>query len=264
MTKYFVLISIFILAGCSTTKGTTRVDTDEPYANPRSGRSVTASLQPDEKVDDPFLNNIEDNDNKDLELSIAPQPKPAEATPVLLDSLQAFSVQLRAYGVESSAKELVDRLQLSETDSVNYHKDGHLFKVKIGPYFSRVEADSKRDYYKNGEFPGAWVVPVTVYKPVQSQQEIIKTSLSPDNVKISGDGVLTDSYYIQIASASNRQNAENFLLRNSSLSGLPVTIFEQSGFFKLVVGPFENREGANDSLPEIRKSFPDAWIIQAK
>ena len=153
------------------------------------------------------------------------------------------------------------QLRLEETDSVFYYREGFLYKVRVGPYYTRAEADQKRNSYKNGSFPGAWVAPHLII----SSQEVDVTEagkkVSQEIKEGSSDPAGSGSIFIQIASSSERKNAEEFLVRNRSVNGFQTTIIKKNNQFKIVVGPFNNKEEAQNALTKIRTDFSDAWII---
>ena len=256
----FVLILILFMASCGLNK-VTPVD-DTGTRNRRNADSpVLSGIESSGGAnEDSFIRNIDENDGKAVGLLII-APEKIKPKIIEYDTLQAFAVQLKAFGEESSARDVVKQLRQEETDSVFYYKEGFLYKVRVGPYYTRAEAEQKRNSYKNGSFPGAWVAPHLI---ISSQEVGINEAGKKENqqaIEVSSVSTDNGSLYIQIASTGERKNAEEFLVRNRSVSGFQTTIIQKNDQFKIVVGPFKNREEAQKALTEVRTGFSDAWII---
>lgn len=256
---FIYIISTVMIFSCAVNKvapDVTSTSRDAVKSEKLVDESASGSVN-----NDAFIRNIDKNDDKDLTIHVVPPEKPKEVI-LVYDTLQAFAVQLKAFGEEEPARALVNQLRQVEPDSVFYYADGYLFKVRIGPYFTRSEAEKKRDNYRQGSFAGAWVSPHLVIRShevdkVNEEKKDINIDTPKSEAQNSGDSGI----FIQIASATSRANAEQFLIRNKKVSGYTPKIFSIGDRYKIAIGPFLSRDDAEKALPDVRSQFPGAWLI---
>lgn len=259
--KHFFIYIIFtsMIFSCAVNRAAPNVTSTKGGAE--KSEKLVAESTSGSVNNDAFIRNIDKNDDKDLTIKVIPPEKPKEVI-LVYDTLQAFAVQLKAFGEEEPAKTLVNQLRQVEPDSVFYYADGYLYKVRIGPYYTRIEAEEKRDSYKQGSFTGAWVAPHMVIRSHEVDKDSgkkndIQVSSPQNKVQNSGDSGI----FIQIASANSRANAEQFLIRNQQVSGFSPKIFSIGDRYKIAIGPFSSRGDAEKALPDVRSQFPGAWLI---
>jgi cell division septation protein DedD len=250
-----ILAVLVFLSACGINKiEPVKDDMAVPPKPEKPGTGKTADIKNTLLAEDAFIRNIDRNDNAVITIDVVPPERPAAPVPVVYDTLQGFALQLKAFGDEAKAANIIGELGQIEPDSVFYVFEGGLYKVRVGPYLSRQPADAKRSVYRNGSFPGAWVTPHSILKPLAQTAPVVNP-VKPE-IKPSVDS----NIYIQIAAASTRPNAERFVFNKPPVLGFKPQILEQGTAFKIVIGPFKNRGEAEKALSWVKEQYPEAWI----
>jgi cell division septation protein DedD len=256
------LVILFLLAGCATAP-VKRGTTDTADDGKSGGKKLKFSDSTVTAVPDSFLTDITKNDNREIVIPVKPEKKPVEVV-VKYDTLQAFAVQLQALGNEQAAADLVARLQREEKDSVFFNREGSLFKVRIGPYFVRNQADSKKNEYKTKGFRGAWVTPYLYIRKSEGSKQPAEAVVENRKKNTNPAPAEEGNIYIQIASASSLDNARNFILGNPSFGDKNILIKEFRGAYKLVIGPYPDKTEARKDLSAVKEKYSGAWVIEIK
>lgn len=84
---------------------------------------------------------------------------------------------------------------------------------------------------------------------------------------VSVDGVMAElpsaSYVVVLGSFKNEAYAKSY--RAGLDYGLPVNIVEASnGFFRVFIGPFDNKSAAKEALAKVADDINEAWILSVK
>jgi hypothetical protein len=76
------------------------------------------------------------------------------------DGVQKFYVQLGAFSTKQSAEQVEVRANDLGYRNIDIVRDGIHYKVVVGGYYSRKEAEKARDYFRSSsiDFEGAWIV----------------------------------------------------------------------------------------------------------
>jgi len=69
-------------------------------------------------------------------------------------------------------------------------------------------------------------------------------------------------FRVQILASGQIDVARQEKIRAETSTGLPVFLSSEQALFKLYVGEFQTRDEAEAVLPEIRKTYRDAWIVR--
>jgi hypothetical protein len=187
--------------------------------------------------------------------------------------VEGFRVQIFA-GLDSiNAMIKARQCRNVTTDSVYLFKEKALFKIQIGDYPYRYQADSaKMNLRKNG-FPDAWVVKSLVLIPVIIEGAIDSTTGETSTPGTPGvPGVPADTltqeksaakYKIQIMATAMVERAQSLVNDLITKYKFPA-FFEKSGnMYKIMVGPYSTETEARQMLDSVRKSgHPDAWLVQ--
>ena len=129
-------------------------------------------------LNDPFLDslNVQNDMEQTLKVRILPPPSPPAPT---TKQVEGYRVQTFA-GLDSlNALVLTNDLRSAIEDSVYLFKEKELFKIQLGDYLYRNDADMKvLDLRKNG-FAGAWVVQRLVNVPIETSavSDSLKTNM---------------------------------------------------------------------------------------
>jgi len=198
---------------------------------------------------DPFIDSILSNpgDSASIRVILTPAPPPTTDT---LRQIDGFRVQvfagldsLRAKTVQLSTSQLV-------SDSTYLVKEGGLFKIQVGDYPYRSDADSVQRLLTINNLKGHWVV----------QRKIFIQDSIPDNTT----PTLVDDYKfkIQIIATSDEGRALTLISELQSNFSYPSFYLPSGSVYKVFVGKFKLREQAQKALVQIRKhGYPDAWLV---
>lgn len=171
-----------------------------------------------------------------------------------------FRVQVFAGAAENNAHTIARRVQTLQPDSVYVVEDQGLYKVQIGNFARRLEAQKMLDrlYYAGVE--NAWIVKTTIHFP--------KTRL-PEKVSSTGTTSVQPekefSFSIQLFVTNSPEKAQALSEKFARTVDFPVWIKPQNGLWKILTGKFEKELQAREYLTKIRKAgFSDAWLTQVE
>jgi cell division septation protein DedD len=198
-----------------------------------------------------------------LSKKIIPPPAPVPAPPEFKE-LEGYRVQLFA-GLDSlNAVQTAGQSRNVSIDSVYLFREKGLYKVQLGDYQYRYQADSANQSLRKKGFSGAWVVKRMVKIPVSPQELIPATpaaipDIPPDS---SRQQPATGKYKIQVVATATIERAQTLVKDLSSKYQYPVS-FEKAGtMYKVFIGPFSAEDEARQILDSVRKTgYPDAWLV---
>lgn len=79
------------------------------------------------------------------------------------------------------------------------------------------------------------------------------------------DVQLIDGFRIQLMATTDRRKVDQMMSAFSSrYSDVPVTWSQAQPYYRVRVGAFVNRDGATKYLQNIKKDYPDAYIVTDK
>ena len=204
-------------------------------------------------LSDPFLDSLKVQNDTRQNLKVRIVPPTAPASPGL-KQVEGFRVQTFA-GIDSlNALVMVNNLKAVLDDSIYFFKEKDLFKIQLGDYLYRNDADMKvLDLRKDG-FAGAWVVQRLINVPV-------KTDSLTDNQKLETDYL----FKIQILVTSDLEKAKSMVSQLQNQFNMESTYTQTDNVYKIFLGKFITREEAQKALDSIReKGYKDAWLVHNK
>jgi hypothetical protein len=166
-----------------------------------------------------------------------------------------YRVQTFAGSNKENADKMVSRLVQLNLDSVYVLEETGLYKVQIGNFTERLQAEKMLDLLRFQEISNSWIVGTIIHVP--KQPVIISDSISA--VK------KPPSYYfaIQLFVTKNEESAKIFSEKFTRDSGDPSRLIKNGEFWKVISGRYTLDSKARERLGEIRSSgYPDAWITQ--
>lgn len=149
-----------------------------------------------------------------------------------------YRVQVFSTSLESKAIALANRLKGELIYGVNItYADGE-WKVRVGNFYEKYDAQLLCDEFKAGEFSDAWVA---------------RCSISP----------LVLGFRIQMSSLSSEGSALAFARLVGGDSRYPVYVMEKNGAWKVRVGDFLNNAEAETAKREMaERGYIDMWIVE--
>jgi len=195
-------------------------------------------------ISDLFFDTIEITGDNPVMLTVDRIP-PTPPPPPLPDynEVEGFRVQAFA-GVDSlNSATTADLISKLVSDTVYVFADKGLFKIQVGDYLYRPEAEDVRSKLQQNGYSGAWIV-----------RRLIRVPLQKDS--------LSSGYKIQIAATESEENAQNIIEKASKITEFRA-FYELSGnLFKVYIGFFSKEAQARNELGKIRLAgFPDAWLV---
>jgi len=232
------------------------------FIKPESETPIDSTLYFEQvDISDPFLDSLNQIQDKKITLSKTYVP-PAQPEPEIsqFKEVEGFRVQIfagldsiNALAIKYQAKDLT-------SDSIHFFQEKGLYKIQVGDYQFRSEADNLKTTFRQNGFPGAWVVQRSIIIPVEpdqnadieEQDEIFQRDTTQEKGK----------YKIQVLATNSEVKAQMTVL-DLKENNKYQAFFEKSGnLYKVFVGYFEIEEKAREALEEIRKiGFPDAWLV---
>jgi cell division septation protein DedD len=144
-------------------------------------------------------------------------------------------------------------------DTVYIIEETGLYKVQVGNFLDRREAEIMLDKLRFAEISNAWITQSSIQVPKDSSQLIEQKSIdyTADTFKI--------TYSIQVFVTGNKKKANQLTEKFSSKFNDKAWVIQQGNFWKILLGKFTSEESARLKLKEIRKSgFADAWLTQSE
>ncbi len=87
----------------------------------------------------------------------------------------------------------------------------------------------------------------------------------PDTVRAAAPpDTLLDGFRVQVFATADREIAENAARVAQERLGLPSYVELDGGMYKVRVGDFAARPGADQALAGVRRHYADAWVVVSK
>ncbi|HID39549.1 MAG TPA: SPOR domain-containing protein [Calditrichaeota bacterium] len=203
-------------------------------------------------IPDPLLDAVIGSgpDTLVLHTRLIPPPPPPEK----FRRIEGLRVQVFA-GLDSlNAAGIHYQLMNQQEDSVYFFKDKGLFKIQVGDYLYRPDADKKRQTLRNNGFSGAWVVQTMINVPSDSTQADSNSAVGPMDEKV---------FRIQVLATGDKDRAETLAEELQQSFDLPAVSRKVDDLYKVYLGKFITRQEAEEALKQVRtQGYTDAWIVK--
>ena len=197
-----------------------------------------------------------------------------ESITIRVDGVEAKAIAARPYTIGTgyrcqifasadypNARQKADEVRALKLDSVYVVDDDNLYKVQVGNYTERRQAEITLDRLKYAGINGAWIVQTDIHIPkTQMEMQAIE-----DNRVAREEAARNSSVYytIQVFATTDRSKAEQLQRVVENDYNQPTEIIRQKSFWKVLIGRFSDRNDAEDFLKVLkRQKFSDAWITQ--
>jgi hypothetical protein len=208
-------------------------------------------------INDPFMDTLAAHTSQHLTLKkkILPPPIPTIKSPDFKE-VEGFRVQIFA-GLDSiNGLSILAQANEIAKDSVHFFKEKGLFKVQVGDYQFRPQADSSKNVYSLNGFSGTWIVRRSIIIPVLDEEENNLKSKTQDEISAQ-----EGRFKIQVVATSSEEKAKSTVqnLKTETYNAF----YEKSGnIFKVYVGFFNIEQRARQVLEQMRQSgYSDAWLV---
>jgi len=163
---------------------------------------------------------------------------------------------VQAFASLDSVKSVMLRQKLLPllSDSIYVLKENGLFKVQVGDFLKRHQADSVQRAIAINNIPGSWVVKRLVNGLLPNPQESTSADLAAQS---------TPNFNIQILATSDESKAMGLISQLQQKFSFVSFYLPAGGIYKVFVGRFVTRDAADAALQKIRiAGYKDAWIVR--
>jgi hypothetical protein len=212
------------------------------------------------KIEDPFFDAIAENETQSVTLKKTIIPEVPVAEKKRWKEVEGFRVQVFAAVDSINALNTLYNCKPLASDSLYLIREKGLYKVQVGDYQFRPQADSVNTIFKNNGYKGAWVVRRAILIPLKIPDQ---SSIKEDENRIDKEkGSTSGKYNIQVMATLSEQKA-CLVTSNLRESQKYNAYYKESGeIFKVFIGPFQDEQEARSVLREVKKSgYPDAWLV---
>lgn len=188
-----------------------------------------------------------------LKMRIIPPPPPPAPT---VKQVDGFRIQLFAGADSMNVLTSAENIKRSLPDSLYFLKENNLFKIQLGDFLYRNDADLKLMDLRSHGYPGAWVVKTRINVPVES---LVVSKTEKDTTQAVNQDA---KFRIQVLVTSSAEKAEN-LIEQLKIQFKHESYFDKSGtFYKIYLGRFGTREQAENTLSQVKNAgYTDAWLV---
>ncbi len=228
-----------------------------------SGAGVDSVLFYQQKdISDPFIDAVLTDPGNEAMVSetlLPPAPEPPR-----LRQVQGYRVQIFA-GIDSlNAAATKYRAAAMVADSTYLIPGENLYKVLVGDYPYRAEADRMKLTMRDEGFSGAWVVETMVNAPIDTAaatRQSADTSRQTVTEQPAGDETPA-RFKIQLFVTSDETRAMTLVSELRDQFTQPAYYEKSGGVYKVFIGRFGNRNEAGQFLEQVRAAgYGDAWLV---
>ena len=229
-------------------------------------------------VADPFLDEIQSNPGNSAQLKTLLLPPPPPPPPDYKE-IEGFRVQIFAGTDSISALSVQRKINADIDDPVYLIQEGGLFKIQVGDYSYRMDADNMKLALNTKGYDGAWVAKRMIHVPLDSSDADSSIAIPPPPPQTSVEehqeeivtGQMSDStsvqitetkFKIQVIATSDELKAQQLELELEDQFSQDA-FYEQAGnIYKVFIGRFQTRADAEVLLNQVRENgYPDAWLV---
>ena len=168
---------------------------------------------------------------------------------------KGYRVQTFAGSDRENAEKLAIHLINLNLDSVYVVEEQGLFKVQIGNFTEKLEAEKMLDLLRFQDISNTWIVETLIHVPKQPIATPVAITFETESS--------SPNFAIQLFVTKDKRKAEEFSEKFSEELGDSSRVFQTAEFWKVLSGRYIQESKARDRLEEIRNSgYPDAWITQ--
>ncbi|MEJ2543546.1 MAG: SPOR domain-containing protein [Calditrichaceae bacterium] len=229
---------------------------------------------------DPFLDGIQSNPGNSARLTTLLLPPPPPPPPDYRE-IEGFRVQLFAGTDSTSALTVQNKVNNDIDDPVYLIHEGGLFKIQVGDYPYRIDADNMKLTLNTRGYDGAWVAKRKIHVPRDSSSVDSSIAVTPspppppDSEQTPQQDIVsnhtTDStsvqtseikFKIQVIATSDELKAQQMELDLEKQFAVDAYYKKAGDVYKVFIGQFQSRPDAEVLLKQVRENgFPDAWLV---
>ena len=188
-----------------------------------------------------------------LKMRMVPPPPPPAPKVKLVDG---FRIQLFAGADSMNVLTSAENIKRTLSDSVYFFKEKNLFKIQLGDFLYRNDADLRLMDLRSHGYPAAWVVKTMINIPVDSA--------TTSNIQADSTQVISQDakFKIQVLVTSSIEKAENVVEQLKAQFKQESYFIKSGTFYKIYLGRFGAREQAEKTLSQVKTAgYSDAWLV---
>jgi cell division septation protein DedD len=178
--------------------------------------------------------------------------------------IEYFRVQI--YAIQNYESARVQRVKVREytTKDISLVQENDLWKIQVGDFATREEAEKERDILRKLGWIDAWLVRIRFSSggiakpdttiPAKQDTTLIMPVSEPEFY-----------YTVQVIATSNRTEAEN-VQKNLSLLKIPeVTLLQENNLWKIHIGKYRDQKDAEMMRNQMKEmGFNDSFVVKQK
>lgn len=176
---------------------------------------------------------------------------------------KGYRCQVFASTQLESAEQVAAKVRALEMDSVYviHSFDDNLYKVQVGNFDNRKDAEILLDKLRYAKVQGAWIVETDIHVP-RSPEEV--QEYQEEQIKQQELEAQPGFYYaIQLFATGDSIKAFQMKTELENSFTQPVQVINHQSTWKVLMGKFTERSSAEEFLKALKKGkFKDAWITQ--
>lgn len=177
-----------------------------------------------------------------------------------------YAIQLGAFRRRSNAEAFRRNLEALLGKKVEIIVENDLYKVRITGLTTRGEVDEAISSLQKNGITELWLI--TIRASQRQWMLIEKTDTIARITEVIAGGEhpeITPDLSIQVGAFRQRDYAENMMRNIASLTGKPVILLPEDGYYKVRVTGFESMEELQEMLPVLRKlGLNDIWVPRVR
>ncbi len=207
---------------------------------------------PTKTVQNSFLTSLISGKDTTVSLSLTLLPPPPPPPPKF-DWVDGFRIQLFAGSDSLNTRVLFNKTKMIVPDSVYFFREAGLYKIQIGDFLIRNEADLRLLKLRQKNLKGMWVVARKIKKT--KMLPLVRTGHETKNTAA--------PFSIQVMVTSDTTQAQKLTESLQKELDMPAFFLHKDAVFKIYIGHFTSHTQADSSLQIVRKKgYPDAWIFK--
>jgi len=209
-------------------------------------------------IADTFIDSILTNPGNEARLKIILIPAHKND---LFKTIKGFRIQIFASADSLNALTIKATASKQVEDTVYFVHEKGLYKLQVGDFPYRMEAETMKQRLKGYGYGGSWIVETLIKISIDSISGVA------DSISVQDKLVqpTADNYKIQILATSDEARALTLVAELNEKFGLQCFYEETGGLFKVFAGNFTIKSAADSALQKIRNSgYPDAWLVYKK
>jgi cell division protein FtsN len=176
----------------------------------------------------------------------------------------SYAVQLGAFRLRSNAEAYKNKLSEQLGKKVEIVVEGELFKVRVVDLKERADVESLIEVLKKNGISELWIITLKARKQEWRLVQKIDTVTTVKETTDDGSKVIPSDLVIQTGAFRNEKYAAAMQEKLAALSGKPIVVLFEDGYYKVRVSGFRDKQELVKMLPSFAAmGYKDVWVPKA-